>query len=118
MCACAEHVEPEDKAMKTRVETLKTQVKDTAARVSAQRTAVRAEMNQQVHTSLEQAALALESSLAASSEQCVALQPRTPLTVSKAVGAAFVHDTVNCARRSAVLRKILSEQVLAGPWHA
>jgi hypothetical protein len=113
--AKTENLEPEDKAMKARVETLKKQVKDTAARVSAQRTAVRAELKQQVHTSLEQAASALESSLAtSSSEQCAALQPRTPLTVSKAVGAAFVHDTVDLARRSALLRKILPEQATRG----
>jgi hypothetical protein len=113
--AKTEHLEPEDKAMKARVETLKKQVKDTAARVSAQRMAVRAEMKQQVHTSLEQAASALESSLAtSSSEQCAALQTKTTLTVSKAVCAAFVHDTVDLARRSALLRKILPEQATRG----
>lgn len=118
MCVCAEHLEPEDKALKARVESLKRQVKDTAKRVREQRTTVPAEMKQQVHTSLEQAASALESSLApGSSEQPAASQPKTPVTISKAVGAAFVHDTVDLARRSALLRKSLPEQVLLCPWH-
>eukprot|EP00802_Teleaulax_amphioxeia_P003524 Tamp_03527.p2 GENE.Tamp_03527~~Tamp_03527.p2 ORF type:complete len:245 (+),score=76.89 Tamp_03527:2276-3010(+) len=113
--AKTEHLEPEDKALKARVESLKRQVKDTATRVRAQRTTVPAEMKQQVHASLQQAAAALEASLVpSSSEQPAASQPKTPVTISKAVGAAFVHDTVDLARRSALLRKSLPEQVTRG----
>lgn len=116
--AYAEHLEPEDKALKARVESLKRQVKDTATRVRAQRTTVPAEMKQQVHASLQQAAAALEASLVpSSSEQPAASQPKTPVTISKAVGAAFVHDTVDLTRRSALLRKSLPEQVPLCPWH-
>ena len=108
----------EDKALKARVESVKRQVKDTATRVRAQRTTVPAEMKQQVHASLQQAAAALEASLVpSSSEQPAASQPKTPVTISKAVGAAFVHDTVDLARRSALLRKSLPEQVPLCPWH-
>ena len=83
---CAEQIEPEDMGLKARVENLRKQVKETAARVHAQRTKVPAEMRQQAHKSVEQARSALESSLAScASEQHAAPQPATHLTVSKAV---------------------------------
>ena len=56
---CAEHLEPEDMVLKAKVETLRKQVKDTAARAHAQRSSVPAEMKQQVHQSIQQAAAAL-----------------------------------------------------------
>ena len=81
---CADQIEPEDMGLKTRVENLRKQVKETAARVHAQRTRVPAEMRQQAHKSVEQARSALESSLASSTREQHAL-PATPLTVSEPV---------------------------------
>lgn len=98
--------------LKARVENLRKQVKDTAARVNGQRATVPDVMKQQERQSLEQAATALESSLTPGiSEQAGAVQPNTPLTVSKAVGQAFVQDATHMAQRAAVLNKSLPEQV-------
>jgi hypothetical protein len=81
---CAEQIEPEDMVLKARVENLRKQVKEAAARVHAHRTRVPAEMRQQAHKSIEQARSALESSLASSTSEQHAL-PATLLTVSEPV---------------------------------
>ena len=81
---CAEQIEPEDMVLKARVENLRKQVKEAAARVHAHRTRVPAEMRQQAHKSIAQARSALESSLASSTSEQHAL-PATLLTVSEPV---------------------------------
>jgi len=99
-------------ALKARVETLRKQVKDTAARVSVQRSTAPGVAKQLEHESLQQAATALECALApSSSEQAGAVQVRTPLTVSKAVSQAFVQDSMQMAQRAVALAKSLPDQV-------
>ena len=110
---CAEHFEPEDKALKASLDSLRKQIKETSARVSEQRKKVPELLKQQVHQGLEKAAAALDSALVTSASDAQP-KPKTPLTVSKRVGEAFVQDSLDIARRTAALQKSLPEQVTKG----
>ena len=107
----AEHLEPEDMVLKARVESLRKSVKDTSARVAALRKSAPELVKKQVHQSLEQVAASLEAALATSKTEQPAAAPKTPQTVSKAVGEAFVQDALDIASHSAVLHKTLPGQV-------
>ena len=70
-------------------------------------------MRQQVHQSLERAAAELDAAIAPSATEQPP-KPKTPLTISKSVGDAFVEDSLDLARRTAALQKSLPEQVTKG----